>query len=420
MKRLKLEDFINKCKEKHDNRYDYSCVDYINISTKIKIICKEHGEFNQIAKNHKDGQGCPSCYGDLNISKFDFIKKYGREEYDYSLIEEPLRIKGSIKIMDKRTGLTYIQLADHHKRNIKPSKIESNSLVKKLKQIHNDGFNYLIEKETYYSTDKIKIINKKTKDEFYYRVDRHLSGMKPNKVTLNYFLIKSKEIHGDKYDYSLIKSIKGSSNKKVEIICKDHGLFTQRISNHMNLGDGCPKCVGVGKWNTELLISEFKKVHSDKFDYSNVKFENVDKKVEIICKEHGRFRQGIHKHLSGQGCRFCESSSKGEDYVKMWLDEMNLNYNRQHSFDTCRYVNKLSFDFYLPDHNICIEFDGKQHFKSIDWFGGDKEFIKNKERDKVKDDWCVNNNVGLLRIKYNQVNKIKYILQEKLQIVDKK
>jgi very-short-patch-repair endonuclease len=104
----------------------------------------------------------------------------------------------------------------------------------------------------------------------------------------------------------------------------------------------------------------------------------------------------------------------------MWLDEMNLNYNRQHSFDTCRYVNKLSFDFYLPDHNICIEFDGKQHFKSIDWFGGDKEFIKNKERDKVKDDWCVNNNVGLLRIKYNQVNKIKYILQEKLQIVDKK
>jgi len=420
MRKLTQEDFIYKCKEKHGDKYDYSKVFYINISTKVKIVCKYHGEFEQIAKNHKDGQGCPSCYGDLNISKYEFINKYGRKEYDYSLIEKTLRIKSSIKIIDKKTKLVYVQLADHHKRNIKPSKIESNSLVKKLKEVHNNNFEYVIEKETYYSTDKIKIINRKTKDEFHYRVDRHLSGMKPNKVTLNYFLIKSKELHGEKYDYSLIKSITANS-EKVEIICKEHGIFKQRVSNHINLSDGCPKCVGVGKWNTDLLIKEFKKVHNDKFDYSKVEFKNVDKKVEIICKEHGSFYQNIHKHLNGQGCRFCESNSKGEEYVKMWLDELNIKYIRQHSFDTCRYINRLSFDFYLPEHNMCIEFDGKQHFEPVDIFGGITEFNNRKLRDNVKNKWCLNNNINLIRIKYNEINKIKYILQEKLlKNVDKK
>jgi len=63
----------------------------------------------------------------------------------------------------------------------------------------------------------------------------------------------------------------------------------------MNLGDGCPKCVGIGKRNTDFPIEEFKKVHLDTFDYSKVLFENTNKKVNIICKEHGKFKQNIHK-----------------------------------------------------------------------------------------------------------------------------
>lgn len=419
MRKLTQEEFISKCKEKHGDKYDYSKVSYVNISTKINIICKYHGEFIQIAKNHKDGQGCPTCSGRIIIDKSNYMKKFNTDVYDYSLVEDKvLKNSDRLKIIDKKTGLIYIQSLKHHKNGKSPTKIESNSLVKKLSEIHNNTFEYVIEKETYYSTDKIKIINRKTKDEFYYRVDRHLSGMKPNKVTLNYFLIKAKEVHGDKYDYSLIKLIKSNSDK-VEIICKEHGIFKQRVSNHINLSDGCPKCVGVGKWNTNLLIEEFKKVHNDKFDYSKIEFKNIDEKVQIICKEHGPFYQNIHKHLNGQGCRFCESNSKGEEYVKMWLDELNIKYIRQHSFDTCRYINRLSFDFYLPDYNICIEFDGEQHYKPVEIFGGIEGFKSTKIRDQIKNKWCIENNTDLIRIKYNQVNKIKYILKEKLQIVDK-
>lgn len=103
----------------------------------------------------------------------------------------------------------------------------------------------------------------------------------------------------------------------------------------------------------------------------------------------------------------------------MWLDELSIKYIRQHSFDTCRYVNRLSFDFYLPEYNICIEFDGEQHYKPVEIFGGIEEFKNTKIRDEIKNKWCLENNIYLIRIKYNQVNKIKYILEEKLQIVDK-
>jgi hypothetical protein len=191
MKKLTQDQFIAKCECVHRFKYDYSKVKYVNTRTKVIIVCNEHGEFSQLPKSHYNGQGCPFCYGDINIDKNHFITKYGRKDYDYSLLKNPFRIKSYIKVINKTNGLTYVQLADHHKRNINPSKIESNSLIKKLKEMHDDKFDYIIEKETYYSTDRIKIIHKQTKDEFYYRVDRHLSGMKPNKVTLNYFLLKS-------------------------------------------------------------------------------------------------------------------------------------------------------------------------------------------------------------------------------------
>jgi len=328
MRKLTKDEFIEMCINKHGNKYDYSLVEYINTRTKIPIICPKHDKFIQNAKNHKDGQGCPKCMGRITLTKKDYLKDiFDIKKYDYSLVKDGNLVDSTnLNIIKRSNGLIYIQSLRHHKNGKFPTKIESESLVKKLREVHNDIFDYEIEKETYYATDKIKLINKLTKDETYYRVDRHLSGMKPNKVTLNYFLIKSKESHGDLYDYSMIKEIKRNSDK-VSIICGEHGIFKQRVSNHMNLNDGCPKCAGVGKWNTELLVSEFKKVHSDRFDYSNVKFDGVGNKVEIICKEHGPFKQNIHKHLIGQWCSFCESISKGEEYVKMWLDEMSIDYD---------------------------------------------------------------------------------------------
>ena len=65
MKKLTQIEFLDNCSEIHKNKYDYSLVEYQNIAIKIKIICQIHGEFEQIAKNHKEGQGCPKCVGKI-------------------------------------------------------------------------------------------------------------------------------------------------------------------------------------------------------------------------------------------------------------------------------------------------------------------------------------------------------------------
>jgi len=348
------------------------------------------------------------------FKKLDYIKncKILNLEYDYSLLPDNIGTDDYIKF--SKNGLTYIQLADHHLLGHNPTKLEKESLLQKLQEIHSNRFQYNINIDKVPITSKIELKDNVTGDIFYYRVDRHLNGMKPNKITLNYFLFKSKEIHGDKYDYSMIDKINGGKSK-IDIICKEHGIFEQRVSNHINLGDGCPKCVGKGKWNDDTLRSEFVKIHIDRYDYSNTKFTGINNKVEIICKNHGKFLQNIHKHLKGQGCPDCKLNSKGEEYIKNHLEDIKVKYIRQYGFETCRYINKLSFDFYLPELNTCIEFDGIQHFKPINDFGGKKEFKIIQERDKCKNKWCIENNINLIRIKYDQIDKIKEILENQLQ-----
>jgi very-short-patch-repair endonuclease len=344
-----------------------------------------------------------------------------KNDYDYSLIDSSfIKSDDYIKVIDINSNLIYLQLSDNHKSGIRPTKIDSNSLIDKLFVIHDNKYDYIIEKETYYSTDKIKIVNKLTGDIFEYRIDRHLKGMSPNKVTLNLFLYKSKEIHNNKYDYSLVKEFSMNSDK-VNIICKYHGIFKQSVSNHMNLGHGCPICIGKGKWCNQELMSEFKKVHFDLYDYSKINFEGVDIKVSIICKKHGVFSQNIHKHLKGQGCSECKQNSKGEEYIKSYLERNQIKYIRQKSFDDCKYINRLNFDFYLPDMNTCLEFDGLQHFKSVEVFGGEKGFNLILKRDECKNKWCIENKVNLIRIRYDEFDKISKILDEKLQLfVNKK
>jgi len=423
VKRLTQKDYIRDCERVHNNKYDYSLVNYRNTRSKIRIICNKHGVFEQISKAHKDGQGCPSCAGNNVLNKSEFIrisKGKNNDAYDYSLIDtEYVKSCDYVRVINKNDNIIYYQLSDNHKNGRKPNKIEKESLIERFQDIHDNKYEYLLYTDIVGCTDKIKIVDKVSKDEFIYRVDRHLLGMSPNKVTLNRFKLKSSKIHNNKYDYSLVKEINGNRDI-VDIVCPDHGVFKQTVNNHMNSKDGCPKCSKCRRWIEEELIYEFNKIHFDKYNYEMVSFTNVSEKIKIICRKHGEFFQNVNKHLSGQGCPKCSNTSVGEDYVKLYLEENKIKYIPQHGFDTCRYVNKLNFDFYLPEYNTCIEFDGIQHFKPIKGFGGEKGFLDGIKRDECKNKWCLENNVNLIRIKYDQISKISEILNEELQTVNKK
>ena len=110
------------------------------------------------------------------------------------------------------------------------------------------------------------------------------------------------EVHGKRYNYSLVTYIKAV--EKVKIICEVHGMFEQTPNSHLN-GAGCPDCGGLSHLNNKKIIDAFHRVHGNKYDYSFVRYVANHSKIEIGCREHGIFEQSPNSHLRGHGCPDC-------------------------------------------------------------------------------------------------------------------
>ena len=290
-KKYTTEEFVKKASLIHNYKYDYSKVDYKNNSAKVCIICPEHGEFWQTPHHHLEGHKCPKC-----------------------------------------------------------SKL-------------------------------------KTQEEF---------------------IKEAKSIHGDTYDYSKINYV--GSVHKICITCFKHGDFLQLPNNHLQ-GQGCPECLRISRrYNKEDIIKQFSDKHNNKYDYSKVEYTNLKTKVEIICPKHGSFFQRPEDHLNGQGCPECSKfrTSKGENLIKQILEKRNIKFI--HNKNCLDFLGKLRPDFYLPDYNLIIEYDGRQHFKPVKFWGGDEGLLKTQERDKLKTQLCEEHNIKLVRISYTQFNEIEEII----------
>jgi hypothetical protein len=150
-----------------------------------------------------------------------------------------------------------------------------------------------------------------------------------------------------------------------------------------------------------------------KFDYHE---HIVNNNIDFLPKRPDYFYKkewsGYLDYLNCEGLR----SSYGERKIKEFLDEKNINYEREKKFETCinKQKNKLPFDFYLIDQNVCIEYDGQHHFNSVSKYGGESFLKKVQHHDKIKNNWCKQNNIKLIRISYKQKSKIEKILNSVL------
>lgn len=225
------------------------------------------------------------------------------------------------------------------------------------------------------------------------------------KLTTEEFVKRANEIHGDEYDYSQVYY---KSNKdKVVIICPEHGEFKQEPRNHL-VGYKCPACQGNKKITTEDFVERANVVHDDKYDYKLSNVNSSRGKVKIICPTHGEFKQVVDSHLRGHGCPKC-NESKGEKLIKWYLDKVGIEFEQEKTFDGCIDVRKLRFDFYLPEYNSCIEFDGIHHFEVIEYGEGKlKDTIK---KDRIKDKFCQDKKIPLLRIKYTDIDNISKLIE---------
>ena len=352
------EEFINESKTIHSERYDYSQLNYISNHKKVKLICPIHGVFEVRPNDHLSKKvGCNKC-NNTSITKSKNVGK---------------------KIVDR------------------------------FNKIHNNKYNYSL--MNYIVTDnKIKIICP-IHGEFQQSPHHHLIGAGCQKCgnvykkTTEEFVKESKNIHGDKYDYSLCRY--ENNRTKVKIICPKHGTFQVTPNCHLSKMVGCKDC---NKGQFEDFLAHSKKIHGDKYDYLQVKYiGNHRNKIKILCKVHGLFKQTPANHIKGNGCPICKLS-KGELEIKHFLERNQIKYVREKKFKNCKDKRLLPFDFYLPKENLCIEFDGEQHFKPINYFGGITNYEEIKKRDLIKNEFCEKNNIKLIRLDKTNLNDINEIL----------
>jgi len=295
-------------------------------------------------------------------------------------------------------------------------------IIEKFTEIHGDKYGY----------DKIKYVNrythvkikrKKHKEYFKQKPSRHIMGRGCPKCGIEKSANSQRKPqeqwerevnkkHKNFYDYSLVKYVNDSG--KVKIICPEHGIFEQSAGEHK--GHGCQKCGYITMANIyrkpqEQWEQESNDKHKNFYDYSLVKYVNDSGKVKIICPEHGIFEQAAGNHIRGQGCPTCKGH-KGEIKIMRHLLENNILIETQKSFPDCKDKGLLKFDFYLPEYNILIEYDGEQHFKPVNFFGGEKSYKIRKKRDRIKNKYCKKNNIRLIRIPYTEFDNIEKILNK--------
>lgn len=350
------DNFIEKAKKIHGDKYDYSLVDYQGSHKKVCIICPVHGQFWQSATNHLCGLGCEKCKNE----KVRDLKSKGRVEF-----------------------------------------------IHEAKVIHGNKYNY---DEIVYKNyrSRLRIICP-THGAFYQMAGNHLKGCGCQKCATEYkktqitkstkeFIEEANNVHGYRYDYS--KTVYIGANLKVCITCPIHGDFEQTPSSHIH-GAGCPICSTIKASNqlrssAEEFIEKANIVHSFKYDYSKVEYVNAITNVCVICPDHGAFYPTPNNHLRGSGCPICDSSR-----LELQIQNSFVNIVPQKTFPWLKYNRALRLDFYIESLNIAIECQGIQHFQPVDFAGKGVEwanqlYLELLERDKCKYELCAKHNIKII------------------------
>lgn len=301
-----------------------------------------------------------------------------------------------------------------------PTRLTTQQFIEKAIRVHGNQFCY--ERSIYIDRlTKVEIFCNTCKTIFFQTPHQHIhakNGCKHCAIkklqtfqtkTHDDFICQATEIHNSQYEY-LTRYVSAHIKIKMRHILCGH-VFDQTPNAHLSHKRGCPKC-GIEKRTNALkkhhddFIKQANKIHNNQFVYLD-KYVSDSKKItmrHILCGHI--FKQKASCHLQGNGCPNCHTS-KGEKMIKRWLEERNVVFLYQHKFAECfnpKTNRMLKFDFYLPNHNTAIEFDGLQHYQPVRFFGkmskeqADLAFSKQKELDHIKNEFCKKNNIELVRI----------------------
>lgn len=453
-RKLTQEEFIARAIAKHGKeRYDYSMSKYVNSATKVTLKCNRCGYvFEQVANEHLQGKGCQRCAGNLPLTTEEFIRRSNEIHhgyYDYS----------KVHYVNSRTNVTitcpvhgdYEQSPARHlkgcgcwkcynKRTSERLFYNKEKFIELARKKHGDKYDY----------SKVNYVDSKTKvmitcpvhGDFEQVPSEHLSGKgcykcgidkRAKTMTQNteIFIRRAKAIHSDRYDYS--KSVYVNNRQPLIITCPVHGDFLQSPNTHLD-NHGCPYCKGdaerermlKGKAQNisvlqtktaEEFISDAIRLHGDKYRYDKVEYISSKDKVLITCPGHGDFELTPNEHLSGRGCPKCRQSF-GERRVGLFLERHDIKHKPQkklYYIDEEGIKRYFQVDFYLPNGNIVIEYNGEQHYMPVKTWEGVPGFLKQQKRDANLRRYCKKHGYRLIEIPYTELRHIDEILEQELK-----
>jgi len=373
---LNTEDFVEKARLIHADKYQYPTTKYIRYAGKVEILCPSHGIFLQRPADHLYGKGCKKCASPLHDSTEGFISKaiavHG-DKYDYSGAVYT-GSSNKVKIICGEHG-SFEQSARAHLKGkgcracsirAAEGRLDSKEdFIRKAIETHGDLYSY---NTVVYATSKkeVTIVCRKH-GAFSQKPNAHIQGHGCPKCSIikvadgrrtevSSYLAKAREFHNDKYDYSKVNYV--NSGSKIEIGCPEHGYFLQSASHH--LSHGCRKCssdkIGKALLDTkEDFVKKAKEVHGDLYSYEYVRYSKSNVKVSIECKKHGVFEQAPYSHLNGQGCKHCANVGPSKNEIEMsdFLSSLTAVVRSDRIA-----IAPLEIDCLLPDRKTGVEFCG--------------------------------------------------------------
>jgi predicted Zn-ribbon and HTH transcriptional regulator len=341
---------------------------YVNAKTKIKMTHNICGySWSTLPSNFlKTKFGCPKCSGNAKGTHEEFVNKvYDIVGGEYSVLSKYMNARTRVDIVHNTCGYRY--------RATPESFLNLGTRCPKC-------------------SGKMK----RTNEDF---------------QELVYSQVKNEYKFLDVYE---------TSNTKIRCLHSTCGyIWKVYPANFLNKKSRCPKCAGNAPLTNEGFLERVHDLLGDDYIFLET-YKNLVTSIRCMHICGHEWDIAPNNLFQGKRCPRCRRESKGEEYVRSILEELNVVFRVQETFDRCVYKKHLPFDFYIPDMNLAIEYDGEQHYRPVNFGGRGIEkskamFELTKQRDNIKTKYCNENSIGLLRIPYYlDKAKVRYLLLQTL------
>ncbi len=436
-RRLTHESFIAKLEQKKPGEYKVISK-YVDYNTNIKAMCKKCGEvIDQLPGNFlQKGRECKGCAREekrLSRERAFKAKLNNALGEGYELVSKYENSISAVEIKHS-CGFAYEVLPvtiTQHKYGKCPEceggirKYSKESFVDELFKQYGEEYSMLGDFKNL--TTKTLFRHNDCGFEFYKQPGLLIGKNKQGCPACSYkkageslrlshdeFKIRVMEALGPEYE--IIGAYK-TTEDKVEMRHSVCGKTYESKANHIMRGHGCPYC-NSGRKDAELARQRLFETRGSEYAIIG-EYINGAAKLTFKHTKCGKAFKASYSDIINQkaGCPHCKES-RGEEKIRAFLESKGIRHEQQYKDDRCRNVRALRFDFACFDSKeqlaCLIEFDGLQHDNSIEYFGGDDGYKYRRKLDAIKDSFCVDNNINLIRIKYSQMGDVEKILGESL------